>query len=150
MPAGASLIAQLAAKSQTRLSDQHFHFQCQPKWFNMIAPATPTKKHQLSVFSARCTHHSLGSQRSHTGTCIRRPLCSGRCEDGVGGHTGGSPHLILPRASLLKVLPINTVHRGPTLCPQGTLRRCSSTFLHQLRFSEEGPRPPPTNLPDCL
>ena len=58
MPAGASLIAQLAAKSQTRLSDQHFHFQCQPKWFNMIAPATPTKKHQLCVFSARCTHQS--------------------------------------------------------------------------------------------
>ena len=109
----------------------------------MIAPAAPTKKHQLSVFSARCTHHSHGSQRSRTGTCIRRPLCSGRCEDGVGGHTGGSPHLTLPPASPLKVLPINTVRKGPTLCPQGTLRRCSSTFLHQLRFSKEGQRPPP-------
>lgn len=87
---------------------------------------------------------SHGSQHSHAGTCVCKPLCPGRREDGVGGHTGGPPHLVLSRVSLPKA-PLST---------QSARDRAPCPAAHRTSFtssgSQEEPRgQPPTFLTVC-
>lgn len=143
MPPGASPIARLAGKSQTRLGDQHFHFQRQLKCLNMIAPAAPTEKHRPSVSSAGCTRQSREPTLTRGHMRVQTPLpweTRGWCWGAHRRASTPSPFSCVSAQSP----PIDTVREGP-----GPVPCCSSDFLHQLRLSGGAPRPTP-NLPDCL
>ena len=87
---------------------------------------------------------SHGSQHSHAGTCVCKPLCPGRREDGVGGHTGGPPHLVLSRVSLPKA-PYRHSPRGTG--PRALLLIRLPSPAQALRRSPEAN--PPTFLTVC-
>ena len=143
MPPGACPIARLAGKSQTRLGDQHFHFQRQLKWLNMIAPAAPTEKHRPSVSSAGCTRQSREPTLTRGHMRVKTPLpweTRGWC---WGAHR---------RASTPS--PFSCVSAQSPLSTQSARDRAPCPAAHRTSFtssgSQEEPRgQPPTFLTVC-